>query len=299
MVIWLFSDGKPGHDNQTLGLTEALARQWPLGVHAVPPPPAWQALGYYLRRRFPPADSLPDPTLILGAGQRTHLAMLAARRARGGRAVVLMRPSLPLGCFDLCVIPEHDHPPARANVLETRGVLNRILPSQTQDSEQGLFLIGGPSAHFAWNDGELCQQIAAILAADAAKRWVLTTSRRTPPTFLPALATLGGNPLSAVPYSETTPDWVPAHLSCAAQVWVTADSVSMVYEALTAGAAVGILAVPKQADSRVSRGLEGLLREEWVTPFQRWQRIGRLTRPLLVFNEAERCALDIGRLWLA
>jgi hypothetical protein len=47
-----FSYGKPGHDNQTLGLAEALARQWPLEVHALPPP-AWQALGYYLLHRSP------------------------------------------------------------------------------------------------------------------------------------------------------------------------------------------------------------------------------------------------------
>ncbi|MEZ5574345.1 MAG: ELM1/GtrOC1 family putative glycosyltransferase [Candidatus Competibacteraceae bacterium] len=85
----------------------------------------------------------------------------------GARAVVLMRPSLPLALFDLCLIPEHDTPPVRANVvLATRGALNRIQPSSNLESRQGLLLIGGPSAHFGWDDAGLRAQIAAVLAAD-------------------------------------------------------------------------------------------------------------------------------------
>ena len=75
--------------------------------------------------------TLPTPDLLLGAGHHTHLSLLAARRIRGGKVVVLMRPSLPPGLFDLCLIPEHDAPPARPNVLATRGALNRIQPAAT------------------------------------------------------------------------------------------------------------------------------------------------------------------------
>ncbi|MBK8183155.1 MAG: hypothetical protein IPK63_09780 [Candidatus Competibacteraceae bacterium] len=36
-----------------------------------------------------------------GAGHQNPFSLLAACRRRDGK-VVLMRPSLPLGCFDLC-----------------------------------------------------------------------------------------------------------------------------------------------------------------------------------------------------
>ncbi|MDQ2694705.1 MAG: mitochondrial fission ELM1 family protein, partial [Pseudomonadota bacterium] len=109
-VIWRFSDGRPGHDNQSLGLAEALARLMPVQVFTLAPLPPLPALAGLLTGRAPAALRLPAPDLILGAGHRTHLSLLAARRSRGGRAVVLMSPSLPLRWFDLCLIPEHDDP---------------------------------------------------------------------------------------------------------------------------------------------------------------------------------------------
>jgi mitochondrial fission protein ELM1 len=99
--------------------------------------------------------------------------------------------------------------------------------------------------------------------------------------------------------TETGPDWLPAQLACAGQVWVTADSVSMVYEALTAGAAVGVLEVPRKHANRVSQGLEQLAAEDWVTLFTHWSPGQTLHRPAQTFNEAERCARWIIERWFA
>ena len=300
LVIWRFVDGKAGHDNQSRGLVEALIRLRPVETVALNPLPVSGALAVLLLGQ-PPADwqSLPTPDLLVGAGHRTHLSLLAARRARGGKAVVLMRPSLPLGLFDLCVIPEHDSPPIRSNVLVTRGALNRIQPSPTLESDRGLLLIGGPSEHFGWNDADLHRQIAAVLAATPGIRWTLTTSRRTPAAFLTGLTPEFDGTLTVVPVAATGPDWLPAQLARAGQAWVTADSVSMVYEALTAGAAVGVLDVPRQHSSRVSRGLENLIAEGWITPFADWRQKPRLYRSPGPFNEAERCAHWIVGRWYA
>ncbi|MCH8840089.1 MAG: mitochondrial fission ELM1 family protein [Planctomycetes bacterium] len=41
--------------------------------------------------------------------------------------------------------------------------------------------------------------------------------------------------LTIVPHKETSSSWVSEHLANAARVWVSADSVSMVYESLTNG----------------------------------------------------------------
>lgn len=298
-VVWRFSDGKPGHDNQTLGLIQALNRLVAIESHTLAPLSPIQALRGLATGQFSGAASFPTPDLILGAGHHTHLSLLAARRAKGGRTVVLMQPSLPLRCFDLCLIPEHDDPPGRENVLVTRGALNRIRPSASHDAQQGLFLIGGPSAHFDWDEERIWRQIETILAAEQGKRWTLTTSRRTPTGFLDNRYYQKADNLTVVPCAETTVDWLPEQLALAGVAWVSADSVSMVYEALTAGAAVGILDVPRRGESRVSRGLERLVEEGWVQPFQVWQRKKELSRPERPFDEAERCARWIYKRWLS
>ncbi len=297
LVVWRFSDGKAGHDGQSCGLAEAMGRLWPIEVITPSLLPATYALASLFRGRVNRWRGLPAPDVVLGAGHGSHLSLLAARRVRGGKAVVLMRPSLPLSLFDLCLIPEHDAPPVRPNVLTTHGALNRIQPSAALEPTRGLLLIGGPSAHFAWDSENLHQQIAAIVAADPAMRWTLTTSRRTPANFLEPLTS--SERLKIVLVTETGPDWLPAQLTGAGQVWVTADSVSMVYEALTAGAAVGVLEVPRKHASRVSRGLEQRAAEGWVTPFADWSPGQALRRPPQIFNEAERCARWIIERWFA
>lgn len=297
LVLWRFSDGKAGHDNQSRGLVEALNALRPAEAITLNPPSAPVVLAGYLGIRPDGWLGLPKPDVLLGAGHRTHLSLLAARRLHGGKAVVLMRPSLPLSLFDLCLIPEHDRPPVRPNVLATRGVLNRIRPAVALEPGRGLLLIGGPSAHFAWDSAGLHRQIAALVADNPGIHWTLTTSRRTPSDFLEPL--IGRERLRVIPVAQTGPDWLPAQLAVAGQVWVTADSVSMVYEALTAGAAVGVLAVPAKKISRISQGLTHLVAGGWVRPFVEGLPVAPLPRPPQAFNEAERCARWILKQWFA
>jgi mitochondrial fission protein ELM1 len=53
-------------------------------------------------------------------------------------------------------------------------------------------------------------------------------------------------------HHDTAPDWLPNLLARAAEVWVSADSVSMIYEALSAGAHVGVLEVPARRVDRIT-----------------------------------------------
>jgi mitochondrial fission protein ELM1 len=121
LVIWRFSDKKPGHDNQSLGIAEAMAEEIKCEIHSLTPIGPVMALLSFVTGRAFANEPYPDPDLILGAGHATHLSMLAARRSRGGRVIVLMTPSLPKKLFDLCLIPEHDRPGNGGNVIVTPG----------------------------------------------------------------------------------------------------------------------------------------------------------------------------------
>lgn len=289
-ILWLVTDNKPGHRSQLQGLAQALAARTPVDTRWIDTPSGRAALWQWVGGRFPPGAGLPDPDLILVAGHRTHLAGLAARRARGGKLVALMRPSLPLAWFDLCVIPQHDAPPAHAKVIATRGVVNTARPSAERADDRGLFLIGGPSKHHGWDSAGLLAQLDAILTATPGMRWTLTTSRRTPAETESALLALRERGVDVRPVRDTPPGWAMEQVARSAQAWVSEDSVSMVYESLTAGAATGLLAVPRLGETRIATGVAALQREGFVTPFVDWQRTGRLTTPPETLAEADRVA---------
>ena len=292
-VVWRFSDGKPGHDNQSLGLTDALQRRLPVERYDVPVLPGQRVWLSWLSGRFPAGRLLPDPWLLVGAGHATQVPMLAARRARGGRAVVLMSPDLPVRLFDLCIVPEHDRPRAAAHVLETCGGLNRVQVVTEDRQDTGLLLVGGPSRHYHWQTAEVIDQIARIIRYTPLRLWTLATSRRTPAGFAGYLRNTLFSPnrtVRIVDWIGTTPDWLLAQYRQADCVWVTEDSVSMLYEALTAGLPTGVIDLPPRRDGRVVRGVRELIRSGYVTPFSSWSRGCPLRRPDVSFNEANRCA---------
>ena len=289
-IVWVVSDGKPGHLNQSLGLAEALARATPTDIRVVPALPAWRAARAWLLRRLA-NDALPAPDLVIGAGHATHLTLLAARRTCGGRALVLMRPSLPRRCFDLCIVPRHDGLAADARTWVSEGALNRIRPAAAPDPQRGLILVGGESPHFQWDGDAIQVQIKSILARTPEMRWTLTTSRRTPAEFLAALPATPN--LAVVPHPATGPDWLPAQLAACGTAWVTPDSASMVYEALTAGVAVGVFDLPVRPASRVGRAIAELADAQRVTRFIAWCAHGKLHPNLQPLAEADRCATEI------
>ena len=287
LVVWVISDGKPEHMNQSLGLTEALARATRVDTHLLPALPAWRAwLALLLKHAL--GRTLPNPDLIIGAGHATHLTLLAARRARGGRTIVLMKLSLPRRWFDLCILPQHDGVTADAQTLVSEGALNRIRPSATRDAHRGLLLIGGASPHFEWDGDAIQVQIKSILARTPDMHWTLTTSRRTPEDFL---AQLPQHPnLRIVPHAATSPDWLPEQLARSGTVWVTPDSVSMVFEALTTGADVGVFDLPVNPKSRVGWAIAHLADAQRITRFVSWCAHGTLHPNRHPLAEADRCA---------
>lgn len=288
-IIWRIHDHKPGHANQTRGLVQALSSLISVECHDIAVVPKWRNWVWGLTHRFPPGHKLPKPDFILGAGHATHQAVLAARRVYGGKTVILMKPSLPLKMFDLCIVPEHDGVEG-TDVICTRGVLNAVEPSVTQQQSRGLMLIGGPSANSGWDNDTMIEQVLVAAKGQARLNWILTTSRRTPADFVTLLSEVRPKNLTIVPCEDTEPGWVPQELSQASQVWVSEDSVSMVYEALTSGAAVGLLTVPGKQSGRVARGMNELQRGGWVTRFRDWDRRSPLPSPPEQLYESQRCA---------
>ena len=300
-VIWRFSDGRPGHDNQSLGLIEALGRRLPVEIHTLPVPEQAATWGDLISGRYTAGMQLPDPWLLVGAGRRTHLPLLAARRVRQGRTVVIMRPTLPRTLYDLCIIPDHDNPAPAPNVLISRGSLNRAQRATGPERVQGMFLVGGPSRHHRWRDEAIAAQILHVIRHSPPHEWVLATSRRTPAGFAERVrrqVNHSDTTLTLMPWQgEDNDSRVAAQLGRSLCAWVTEDSVSMVYEALTAGVATGLLDVPARGRGRVVEGIRRLADAGQVTGFGDWAAGKPLQRPAETFDEADRSARWICEHW--
>ncbi|MCW8889089.1 MAG: mitochondrial fission ELM1 family protein, partial [Sedimenticola sp.] len=163
---------------------------------------------------------------------------------------------------------------------------------------QGLILLGGLSPHYQWDDEAVLEQVASIVKTCPEGRFVLSDSRRTPIGLMEKLASRRLANLALVPHQQTAPGWVQQQLGLSHSVWVSEDSVSMVYEAITSGAAVGLISLPVSHSGRISKGIKQLIEEAWLTPYAQWKKTGVLTHPPGAFNEASRCADWLVDQWL-
>jgi mitochondrial fission protein ELM1 len=287
LTLWLIGDGKPGHENQSIGLAEAIQRRVACEIHRISIAGKGGFFGR-IRAALAAGAKLPKPDFIIAAGHATHFPLLWLALKHRAKSIVLMRPSLPLACFELCIAPLHDFPkkPQRKNLILTRGAINRVHASPPQKTGR-LILIGGPSKTHGWNDAAMLEMLAKLTTAGG---WQLTDSRRTPEGFLEQIKKHLPN-IEIFSCKETAPDWLPDKLGRAKEVWVSEDSVSMIYEALSSGARVGLLPVPcLNSHSRVLRGIDELTASGFLTPFSDWNQTGHLAQSAQTLNEADRCA---------
>lgn len=292
VVVWWFRGHLSQYEDQSRGLLKALEAQCPLRVYAAPVVGTWKAWRSILSKHYPAAD-LPDPDILIGAGRETHWPMLAARWARGGRIITLSHPSRPRWWFDLSIAPAHDGARGSSRMIATRGLLPPPGEPRPKVAGSGLMVIGGPALQYRWSDDELIAQISAVLARHPDSRWYLTTTAQTLPETERRLRELAAHNVFCIPHHDVDPQWLFNRIQDAEQVWLSEDNLSTIYQALTAGAAVGILTVPRRKPNREVAALAGM-----VVFFSEWQAGQALHTPQPPFNEAARCATEIFQRWL-
>lgn len=298
-LIRVISEGRPGHENQSVGLAQALARRTGAAVEVIQIPATWNL---WTRRRAALASRGAIPQLIIGAGHKVHLPLWFAARKFRARSVVIMAPTWPKFLFDLCILPQHDtddsnHSP---NVITTLGALNRLPEATPVKQPQGVILIGGPSKSHGWSGETTATAIQTVLKARPELKWTIADSRRTPGGFLEQLRAFALR-AEIIPHTQTKPDWLPIQLMAAQEVWATEDSVSMIFEGVTAGARTGILPAPvvKPAADPV-RAIQKLVHEGYATHFETWTRNGQSLPAPKPLHETGRCAaLVLARLFPA
>jgi len=272
-----------------MGLAEAIQRLHcaEVTLEQVSPLSRMQNLGLLLG--FSKLQSLCPQAIaadyIIAAGHRCHLSLLALSQASGAKSVLMMKPSWPLSWFGFCIIPEHDGLQGSSRVLLTKGAVNRIV-YRGESKSLKLILLGGPSKHFKWDEELVLSQLEQITQTEAGLEWQLITSRRTPAAFVLRLQQRFAG-LRLVQPDDVDSNWLANQLPLASHCWVSQDSMSMIYECLTAQAELGLIKLPLAASNKpnkVSLGVQQLVAAGVIA-----DGIKPATQSCIL-QEAERCA---------
>ena len=95
------------------------------------------------------------------------------------------------------------------------------------------------------------------------------------------------------PFQQTPTEKLREIVYNSATIWVSADSVSMIYESLSSGARVGVLDVLQKKEGRISNAINTLTQDELVTSFSYWDKTKKLNTHNPAFNEASRIAAQV------
>ena len=290
MHIVYVSDGKAGHRSQALGLFKAIQRQSLETVSfeeiSIDDLAIFPLLVGLFRRSIPQLQTTPD--FIFGVGSHTQLRVfLLGKIYPQAKTVILMKPNYPFAWFNYSVIPEHDGIPASDRVIVTQGALNPIVNEQRHQSGRILIALGGSSKRHQWNEDKVFASIEHIVKQHSENEIIITTSRRTPEQFVERLNTYPFLPhVHFFPVEQTPQGWIFEEMQQAEAVWVTEDSVSMIYEALTAGCRVGVIAMDRTKQDRITTSVDGLLGKGIISESL---LLAQLPEPN-AFKEAERVA---------
>ena len=126
-------------------------------------------------------------------------------------------------------------------------------------------------------------------AKDSSVDWKIVTSRRTPDAAIQEIQRQLPDVDIVLP-ADVPAGWLAKTLPACEQVWVSQDSVSMLYEALTSGSRVGVLELERVKSNRVTECADDLVYSGRVMLWSEWKDAGALPEPTSDFCEADRSA---------
>jgi len=323
--ILLLSDGLPGHANQSRGLVSWLSQRYSCVVKELDVSLRFRPLARVLLPSllhggrfgaaitpcfYRAAQSLPQvPDLIISAGGNTSFLNVALaqrwqipnvflgskRRLRSDdfAAHLTLEPTGEPHNIVMTLAPTLIDP----QELQQKGDELRVSLELSVDEQLNMLAIGGEGAGYQY-DSTSVQQLVQLMEQEhhrTGRRWLLTTSRRTGAALEQQLRQLIPAELlaDAVWWSEVPRKVMAAYMGAADLLFVTADSMSMIAEAISSTRPTVVLQ-PEKAQPEL----------RYRDALQRYDRLGlcclaELGKPLAAFpsgstavTEAREALLD-------
>ena len=278
--VWALLGPHRGDNNQVLALAEALD---------LPFEEKW--LHYNQLRRIQPfllgatfktvaassraqlEQSPPDLTISTGLRSVPVVRELVRRSEGRMRSVHLGYPRISPRHFDL-VVPTPEYPvPDASNVMRIPFALSphraREISQRDRDllaaypRPRRLVLIGGPTLYWQLPVNQIVNAIGQLLdAAEAECGSVIAVGSPRSPTELlaAARAKLKSSKVPSLLAPNEGPPAYPAMIEAADEIYVTADSVAMVADAVNSGKPVGIMPIAKSAFGQAVMAITDMMR---------------------------------------
>jgi lauroyl/myristoyl acyltransferase/mitochondrial fission protein ELM1 len=225
------------------------------------------------------------PDMIISCGASMAPVNFVLSRESLAKSIVVMRPSIfSTKRFDLVIMPRHDNPPARKNVVVTLGALNLIddeyLREQSEELQRysGLevkdfkrcigLMIGGDTRHFSLAKDAVAEVIKQIKSISEIYETdiLVTTSRRTPLEVEGLLKQefkdYARCKALVIANEKNLPFAVGGILGWSQIVVVSCESISMISEAASAGCYTVVF--KSEVNSRHNRFLSYMAEKEYI-----------------------------------
>lgn len=269
-----------GLKSQVLGLAEAAGLVPDLRPLQFKMPLARLPTNFWVNPRWAVAAEMfagPLPPVVIGAGG-AGARVAAALRGKAVRAVCIQHPRMALSRFDAVVAARHDGITG-PNVIVTRTALHRATPARLA-AERALWaprfahlprplvavLLGGSNGRYRFELAEAKLLVGGLVRMlKQGVGLVVTPSRRTSAPVL-ALLREALVPLGAYIWDFMGENPYFGMLACADAILVTADSVSMVSEAVATSVPVLLVRLPGKS-ARIGAFMAALAQDGRVRDF--------------------------------
>lgn len=257
-VIWVLTGDKTGDNNQLLALAELVGAPFENKklsynlARAIPP----RFLGTSLLSLTPEARTQlapPWPDLVIAIGRRSVATARWLKKHHGSKLALIGHPRVDPRHFDLVITTRQYPVPRHDNVILLPMPMSRLgQPQSPNGAEADLFgslprphlllALGGPTKYWALDRVATVDAVDALLARAERRGGTVIAigSRRTPPEILDAVRARLAAPHRLV---ENTAIRFASLMHDADEVFVTADSISMLSEAIQTGKPVGMIPI--------------------------------------------------------
>jgi KDO2-lipid IV(A) lauroyltransferase len=214
----------------------------------------WYLSKFLEKRSFKKLTAL-SPDIVISCGSSLAALNFILARQNLSKSIAVLKPSvLSTRRFGLVIMPRHDRPPKRKNVLVTEGVLNLIDQEYLSEQAEALslllkedtakkklrigVLLGGDTSRFVLSREVISEVIAQVKSAarHLGAEILFTTSRRTSPEVeVLVKKELKDDPLCkllVVANEKNIPEAVGGILGLSQIIVVSPESTSMVSEAV-------------------------------------------------------------------
>lgn len=263
--IWALLGARAGDNDQVIALAEALGLPFEIKqlsfnrLRHLGPRLLGGSLVSLTRDSRRSVLSDPPPDLTISTGHRAVPLVQALRHRSEGRtrSVHVGFPRISPERFDLVISTPQYAPVDHANILELPFALTRTAVSTGSARDAALaqlpaprrlVVVGGPNIYWRLDEAALREKLTALIE-DCRRDGgsvLVTTSPRTPKKLKASI----GHRLqrSRVPTLLAEPGGTPTYaslLAVADHIWVTADSVAMISDAIWTGKPMALLPVDR------------------------------------------------------